>query len=129
MSRAELWKALAEATDTVQTAGDDYAREATPQTREASDAAFRQYVKRLTPVVGQVEARKYEASLAAYQEAIDRLETLNSTLSVLPSMDDADRQRVRQLTDEQTAARKAFEDARVALDVALEKTAAYDNRT
>ncbi len=129
MSRAELWKSLATATDAVAAAGNDHAREATPQTKNASDAAVREYVKRLTPVVGQVEARKYGASSTAYQEAIDRLEALNAKLLVLPSMDDTDRKLVRQLTEEQEAAGKAFEDARVALDAALEKAAAYDNRT
>ena len=128
MSRAELWKALDEATDAVQAAGKDHAREATPQTREASDAAVREYVKRLIPVVGQVEALRYEASAAAYQQAIDRLAALHSKLLVLPSMDDADRKLVRQLTEDQAAAGKAFEAARVALDAALEKAAAYDNR-
>ena len=56
------------------------------------------------------------------------LAALHSKLLVLPSMDDADRKLVRQLTEDQAAAGKAFEAARVALDAALEKAAAYDNR-
>ena len=47
MSRAELWAALADATDAVQAATDAYERAPTPQTREAMDAAFHEYVQRL----------------------------------------------------------------------------------
>ncbi len=63
MSRAELWKALGEATDAVQAAGDEYTRASTPQARAAMDAAFREYVGRLTPVIGTAAASRYEASL------------------------------------------------------------------
>ena len=50
MSRVALWQALAGATDAVQAAGDEYAHAPTPQARAAMDAAFREYVRRLTPV-------------------------------------------------------------------------------
>jgi len=121
MSRAELWKALADATDAVQAAGDEYTRASTPQARAAMDAAFREYVRRLTPVIGTAAASSYEASLASYEEVLDRVEALNATLSVLPSMDDADRTLSQQLTEEQAAAGEVFERARVALDAALER--------
>ncbi len=126
MSREAAWKALADATDAVQAAVDDYAREATLQARTAVNAAVNDYVQRLSPVIGQVEAFRYEASLRTHQDAIDRLETLNSTLSALSSMDNADRKLLRQLTEEQAAAAKAFEAARVALDAALQRARAHD---
>ena len=127
MSRAEIWKALADATDAVQAAGDEYARASPPQARAAMDAAFREYVRRLTPVIGTAAASRYEASLASYEEVLDRVEALNATLSVLPSMDDADRALSQQLTEEQAAAGEAFEGARAALDAALERARAHDN--
>ena len=127
MSREAVWKALADATDAVQVAVDDYAREATLQARTAVNAAVNDYVQRLSPVIGQVEAFRYEASLRTHQDAIDRLETLNSTLSALSSMDNADRKLLRQLTEEQAAAGKAFKAARVALDAALQRAKARDN--
>ena len=127
MSREAVWKALADATDAVQAAVDDYAREATLQARTAVNAAVNDYVQRLSPVIGQVEAFRYEASLRTHQDAIDRLETLNSTLSALSSMDNADRKLLRQLTEEQAAAGKAFKAARVALDAALQRAKARDN--
>ena len=79
------------------------------------NVAVYDYVRRLSPVIGQVEAFRFEASLRTHQDAIDRLETLNSTLSALSSMDNADRKLLRQLTEEQAAAGKAFKAARVAL--------------
>ena len=127
MLRAELWAALREATDAVQAAGDDYTRASTPQARAAMAAAFREYVRRLTPVIGTAAASRYEASLASYEEVLDRVEALNATLSVLPSMDDADRTLSQQLTEEQAAAGEAFEGARAALDAALERALAHDN--
>ncbi len=119
--------ALADATDAVQAAVDDYAREATLQARTAVHAAVNDYVQRLSPVIGQVEAFKYEASLRTHQNAIDRVETLNSRLSALPFFDNADRKLLRQVSEEQAAAGKAFEAARVALGAALERAQARDN--
>ena len=126
VSRGRVWKALADATDAVQAAVDDYAREATPQARTAVNAAVNDYVQRLSPVIGQVEAFRYEVSLRTHQDAIDRVETLNSMLRALPSMDNSDRKLLRQLTEEQAAAGKAFEAARVALDAALQRARAHD---
>ena len=127
MEREERWKALADATDAVQVAVDDYAREATLQARTAVHAAVNDYVQRLSPVIGQVEAFRYETSLRTHQNAIDRVETLNSRLGALPSMDNADRKLLQQLTEEQAVAGKAFEAARVALSAALERAKARDN--
>ena len=128
MSRAALWQALAGATDAVQAAGDEYAHAPTPQARAAMDAAFREYVRRVTPVIGQVEASRYEASLAAYEKVLDRVEALTATFSVLPSMDEADRTLRQQLTDDQAAAGTAFEGASTALDAALERAFAHDEK-
>ena len=65
--------------------------------------------------------------MRTHQNAIDRVETLNSRLSTLPFLDDADRQLLRQLDEEQAAAGKAFKAARVALDTALKRAKARDN--
>ncbi len=127
MLRAALWAALSEATDAVQAAGDAYTRASTPHARAAMDAAFREYVRRLTPVVGQVEASKYEASLATYEAVLDRVEALTATLADLSSIDEADRTLSRQLIEEQAEAGEVFERARVALDAALERALAHDN--
>ncbi len=126
MSREAAWKALADATEAVQAAVDDYAREATLQARTAVHAAVNDYVQRVSPVIGQVEAFRYEASLRTHQNAIDRVETLNARLGALPSLDHADRTLLRQLTEEQAAARKAFEAAQVALRAALDRAKARD---
>ena len=123
----EVIQALADATDAVQAAVDDYAREATLQARTAVHAAVNDYVQRLSPVIGQVEAFRYEASLRTHQNAIDRVETLNSRLSALPFLDTADRKLLRQLNEEQAAAAQAFKAARVALDTALKGAKARDN--
>ena len=117
---------MADATDAVQAAVDDYAREATLQARTAVHAAVNDYVQRLSPVIGQDEAFRYETSLRTHQDAIDRVETLNSRLGALPSMDTADRQLLRQLTEERVAAEKAFAAARVALDAALQRARAHE---
>ena len=100
MSRKAAWKALADATEAVQAAVDDYAREATLQARTAVHAAVNDYVQRLSPVIGQVEAFRYETSLRTHQNAIDRVETLNARLGTLPSLDHADRKLLQQLTEE-----------------------------
>ena len=78
-------------------------------------------------MIGQVEAFRYEASLRTHQNAIDRVETLNSRLSALPFLDNADRKLLRQLNEEQAAAGQAFKAARVALDTALKGAKARDN--
>ena len=70
----------------VQAAGDEYTLAPTPQARAAMDAAFREYVRRLAPVIGQVEASRYEASLAAYEKVLDRVEALTALRArALPS--------------------------------------------
>ena len=105
MSRAELWKALTDATDAVQAAGDEYTRASTPQALAAVNAAFHEYVQRLYPVIGHAEAFRYEASLATYQKAIEHAAS----------------------EDEEQAAERAFEAAQAALDAALERARAHDN--
>ncbi len=59
MSRAELWAALAGAADAVQAAVDEYERAPTPQRRAVRDAAFREYVRRLPHLIGNLEASRY----------------------------------------------------------------------
>ena len=127
MEREERWKALADATDVVQAAVDEYRREATLQARRAVNVAVYDYVQRLEPVIGQVEAFRFEVSLRTHQDAIDRVQTLNLALRALPAMDNADRKLLQQLTEEQAAAGKAFEAAQVALSAALETAKARDN--
>ena len=101
MSRAELWKALADATDAVEAAYDECAREPTPAARAALAAAEREYAQRLYPVIGQVAAFTYEAGLVTYQAAIG--------------------------TEDEAAAREVFEVAQVALLAALERAMALNN--
>ncbi len=125
--RAELWEALAESADAIQAAGDEHRRAPTPQTREAAETALDEYVKRLSPVIGQVAAFRYEASLRAFQDAIDRVETLNATLNTAPSVDDADTKLWQQLDKEKARAGRAFKAAEATLDAALERAKARDN--
>jgi|TARA_B100000315_G_scaffold249865_1_gene281742 transglutaminase-like putative cysteine protease len=127
MSREALWTALAEATDAVKAAVEEYRRAPTPPARAARDAVCCEYVKRLSPVIGQVEAFAFEASLRAYQDVVDRVEQLHATFSAAASLDDADRTLVQQLVGERTAAGRAFEAAMAALTVALQRAIAYDN--
>ena len=101
MSRAALWAALGEATDAVQAAYDECAREPTPAARAALAAAEREYAQRLYPVIGQVVAFTYEAGLATYQAAIGN--------------------------DDEAAARDVMEVAQVAVLAALERAMALDN--
>ena len=68
MSRA-LWEALGEAVDACEAANDEYAHAPTPETRAAMAAAAREYAQRLYPLIGEVEAFRYEASLATYLAA------------------------------------------------------------
>ena len=100
MSRA-LWEALGEAVDACEAANDEYAHAPTPETRAAMAAAAREYAQRLYPLIGEVEAFRYEASLATY-------------LAALGHKDEA-------------AAGKDFAGARVTLDAALERAIAHDN--
>ena len=70
MSRAELWRALDEATDAVQAANDTFGRAPSPQTRAALTTAFHAYARCLSPVVGHAAALKYEASWMTCHAAI-----------------------------------------------------------
>ena len=88
MSRDELWRGLAEAADAAQDAVEAFRRAATPLTRSAADAACHDYVQRRAPVIGEVAAFRYEASIRAFQDAIDRLESTHATLARLPSLDE-----------------------------------------
>ncbi len=123
---ADLWKALGEATDALPAAVDAYERAPTSQTRDVMDAALHEYVQRLCPVIGDVEAFRYEASSATYQNATDRVGQLNARLSTLPSLDEADRTLRRRLLEEREAARQAFAGARATLGAALKKVKARD---
>ena len=122
---ADLCKALGEATDALPAAVDAYERAPTSHTRDVMDAALHEYVQRLCPVIGDVEAFRYEARSATYQNATDRVEQLNARLSTLPSMDEADRTLRRRLLEEREVAGKAFERARAALEAALERALAH----
>ena len=117
MDREALWQVLAGATDAVQAAGDEFNRAPTAQALAAMKAAFHEYVQRLSPVIGHVEAFRYEASLATYQEVIERMAFADTTDSAL----------VRQLTEERAAAARAFGGASVALEAALRLVQARDN--
>ena len=81
MSRDELWRGLAKSAAAVQDAVEAFARDSTPLTRAAADAACRDYVQRLAPVIGEMTAFRYEASIRAFQDAIDRLDAMNATLA------------------------------------------------
>ncbi len=127
MAREALWTALADAADAVQTTVDEYRLAPTPQTRNASNAALLEYVKRLSPAIGQVEAFRYEAGLLTYHDAIGRVEQLNATLSAWRFLDDGDRTLWQQLLEEQDAAGRAYEAAGFALDAALDRAIAHDS--
>ena len=58
MSRDELWRGLVEAATLAQDAVEAFARDSTPQTRADADAACRDYVQRLAPVIGEVSLDK-----------------------------------------------------------------------
>ena len=126
MAREALWTALADAADAVRTTVDQYRLAPTQQTRNASNVALLEYVKRLFPAIGQVEAFRYEASLLTYHDAIGRVEQLNATLSAWRFLDDGDRTLWQQLVEEQAAAGRAYEAAGVALDAALARARALD---
>ena len=127
MSRAELWAALGEAADVVQAAVAEYERAPTPQTRNAMEAAFHEYVQCLRPMIGDAESFRYEATSATYQNATVRVEQSNARLNTLPSLDEAERTLRRRLLEEKEAAGKAFGDARATLDAALKRALAHDN--
>ena len=127
MSRAELWAALAEATDAVQAAVEEYGRAPTPRARAARDAVFREYVKRLSPLIGQAEALAFEVSLHAYQALVARVEQLHATLRSGASLDVADRTLMQQLVGERAEAGKTFEAAMAALSAVLERSRARDS--
>ena len=101
LSRAKLWRALAEANDASQAANDEFERAPSAQTRAALTAAFHAYAECLYPVVGHAEAFAYESSLTAYDAAIG--------------------------TEDEAAAREIFEGARVRLAVAADRAIALDN--
>ena len=128
VTRAALWTGLGEAADVVQAAVDEYERTPTPQRRAVRDAAFREYVRRLPHAIGNAEAGRYEASWVAYQEATERVEQLTVRLGLLPSTDATDRQLQQQLIDAQAAAGKAFGVATVALEAALDRARAHDEK-
>ena len=128
VTRAALWTGLGEAVEAVQAAVDEYERAPTPQRRAVRDAAFREYVRRLPHVIGNAEANRYEASWVAYQEATERVEQLAVRLGLLPSTDATDRQLQQQLIDAQAAAGKAFGVATVALEAALDRARAHDEK-
>ena len=99
MARA-LWKALGEAVDACEAANDEYAHAPTPETRAAMAAAAREYAQRLYPVIGEVGASRYEASLATYLAALGH--------------------------EDEAAAGRAFASAEATLDAALQRAIAHD---
>ena len=125
MKREERWEVIAEVHTAVQAAVDEWGREPTPQARAAMEAAFREYVERLPLVVDQVEVSKFEESLRLFQEALGQMEQLHATLSAR-SVDDADIAFFEQLTAKRVAAGNAFEAAKDALHLALERALARD---
>ncbi len=101
MSRAKLWRALAEANDASQAANDAFERAPSPETRAALTAAFHAYATCLYPLIGHAEAFAYESSLTTYDAAIG--------------------------TEDEAAARDVFEAARVRLAEAVDRAIALDN--
>ncbi len=124
MAREALWTALAEAADAARAATHEYAREATPQGRAAAEAAMQEYVNRLAPVIGRVEAFKYEVSLRTHQDAVDRLDRLNVTIDAGEA---ADMKLWLQLSEDVAAAGRALEAAEAAVAAALDSARAHDH--
>ncbi len=91
------------------------------------DAACHDYVQRLAPVIGEVAAFRYEASIRAFQDAVDRLDATNATLARLPSLDEADRILVTRLTDELATAQSAVDAVEGDLAGALDRARARDD--
>ncbi len=64
---------MPESAAAVQDAVEAFTRELTPQTRADADAACRDYVQRLAPVIGEVVvAFRYEASIRAFGRTRER---------------------------------------------------------
>ena len=116
-----------EAADAAQDAVEAFKRAPTPQTRTAAEAACHDYVLRLAPVIGEVAAFRYEATIRAFQNAVDRLDATNATLAGLAFLDEADRTLVRRLSDDVATAQSALDAAEVDLAEALERAVAHDN--
>ncbi len=127
MSRDELWRGLVEAADAAQDAVEAFKRAPTPQTRTAAEAACHDYVLRLAPVIGEVAAFRYEATIHAFEDAVDRLDAANATLAGLASLDEADRTLVCRLTDEVATAQSTVDAAEADLADALQRARAHDN--
>ena len=127
MKREEHWKALADASDALDGALNEWKLRGSPQTIAGAEDAIHKYVQHLAPVIGSVAAFEYEARSRAFFEAVWRQSRLTATLSASPSTDDADIELLQRLAEEQAAALSEFEAATVALDEALDRAKAHDN--
>ena len=126
MKNEDHWKAVADSSDALQVALVEWMAAATPRTLAAVDDAARRYTLGLTDVIGLPAAQKYALSLAAYQRATERLNALKATLSVVPSVDTADTEFLRQVVADQVAAGQAHEAAAADVLDALEKARAQE---
>ena len=108
MGHEDRWTALAESSDALQVALIAWADAATPQTMVAVHDAAKQYTTGLADVIGHPAAQKYAESLAAYRRAIERLHALKATLAIVPSMDAADTEFLKQVVADQATAGRAY---------------------
>ncbi len=126
MERQDRWKALGESSDALQAALVEWTSAATPQTLAAVEEAARRYTVGLAHIIGGSAADRHAMSLAAYQRATERLTALKATLRVVPSVDAADTEFLRQVVVDQAAAGEAYEAAGADVVAAVEKARAQE---
>ena len=124
MEQQDRWEALAESSDALQAALVEWTSAATPQTLAVVEDAARRYTRVLARLIGGPAAERHARSLAAYQRATERLTALKSTLHVMPSVDAADTEFLRQVVADQAAAGQAYEAAGTDVVAAVERARA-----
>jgi hypothetical protein len=102
---------------------DRWMAEQSPATLATAQAAIREYLDRLTPVIGAEAAFTFQVAFETCQAAMDRLSMLNATLAAQGRpIDDADVELLQQVQQEQNAAVEACDLAGKEIDARLAET-------
>jgi hypothetical protein len=107
MQRDELWKALSDASDAVESTMAEWTQAPTPENRFRMDEAMRDFIKSLPPVVGSEAAFEFETAFQKFVDSTDRGVHFLATLAGR-TVDRSDREMLKALKRESETALEAF---------------------
>lgn len=124
MTRENLWRALAEASQDAEATFATYEQDKTPLNGRACEQRIMTYMERLRPVVGEELAFRLHASYQGLMTALDRKDALIVQLIGVPRLlDDAERSMLTALEDQERAAQSEFTTVRAQISKRLDEVA------